>query len=125
MHPNFYVIAGVLKSDMVETERHLDMLDIGRMEVPRTCNISTKKMEQRAHLKEALRQGTISLDKYLTAMGATNLKVDSKTKEAYRQQRGLSHHRRTIDAVRDNVVCVQIGALNYQKKITNRTLIIV
>ena len=116
MRPNFHIIAGVLKSNMVEAERHLNMMDIGRMEVPRTCNVSTKKMEQRAHLKEALRQGTISLDKYLTAMGATNLKVDSKTKEAYRQQRGLSHHRRTIDAVRDNVVCIKIGLLNYLKK---------
>ena len=103
MHPNFYVISGVLKNDLIETERHLDMMNLGRLEVPATNSKAVKKLEQRAHLKEALRDG-MPLNSFLIAMGATNLKVDEKTRQNFRQARGLSHHRRTIDAVLDNVV---------------------
>ena len=104
MHPNFYVLLGVLKSDLRETARHLDMLALGRLEVPRVFAATTKKMEQRQHLKDSLRDG-MDLNSFLIAMGATNLKIDKKTRQRFRQDRGLSHNRRTLDAVLDNVVC--------------------
>ena len=103
MHPNLYVIAGVLKSDLSETKRHLDMLAIGRMEVPIPNKKMEKKIEQREHLKSSLADG-MNLDSYLIAIGATNLKIDQRTRQRFRQERGLSHRRRTLDAVLDNVV---------------------
>ena len=103
MHPNFHVLTGVLKSDLLETKRHLDMLRVGRLEEPRPNKMAEKKKEQRKHLREALRNG-MELDSYLIAMGATNLKLDGKTRQRFRQARGLSNNRRILDAAMDNVV---------------------
>ena len=122
MHPNFYVIAGVLKNDLVETERHLDMMYVGRLENPRVNNATIKKYEQRAHLKDALRDG-MDLESYLTAMGATNMKVDAKTKLRFRQDRGITHRRRTLDAVLDNVVSTfRINKLSLVQEYFNKVL---
>ena len=37
-------------------------------------------------------------------LGATNIKIDSKSKEKFRQVNGISHRRRTMDALVDEPV---------------------
>ena len=39
--------------DLRERARHLDMLAFGRLEVPGVFNATTKKVEQRQHLKDS------------------------------------------------------------------------
>ena len=91
-------MSSVLKADLIETARQLNMLACGRIEASKINNNAIKK-EQRKHLKKAL--SGLPLTSFLNAMGAKSLKVDKKSKNKFGVGRGLTNER-TLEAVADN-----------------------
>ena len=111
-NPNVYTSVGVIKEDLKETEKLLDLLEAGKLEK----RIDTKyeqKMKQKRRLKTMLEADQITLKSYMTAMGALNIHLDQKTKERIDQTREQEngpeiHRRRTMENLADLALNDQI-----------------
>ena len=78
--PNVYTSVGVIKEDLKETERILDLLEQGKLK-RRVETKSADKLAQKIRLKNMLLADQITLRSYMTAMGAMNVTLDQKTKD--------------------------------------------
>ena len=79
-NPNIYSSIGVIKQDLKETEKLLDLLQLGRLKKRVDTNFD-QKMEQKRRLKTMLEDQQTDLKSYMTAMGALNIHLDQKTKD--------------------------------------------
>ena len=79
-NPNIYSSIGVIKQDLKETEKLLDLLQLGRLKKRVDTNFD-QKMEQKRRLKTMLEDQQTDLKSYMTDMGSLNINMDQKTKE--------------------------------------------
>ena len=105
--PNVYLSVDSIKDDIKETERLIDLLQMGRLTKRRNFPFE-KRQSQRGRLKLMLGMDQITLSSYMTTMGALNLKLDSRTKLKLRQVAAeivseqnvpLHNRRQTIDQI--------------------------
>ena len=125
-----YSSVGVIKEDLKETERLLDLLEGGRLKKridPKTAD----KLEQKIRLKAMLSADQITLKRYnqqmttnvaflnvyifsyMTAMGALNMQLDQKTKDIIARMREdddgpESQRHRTMEDVANLAINSQI-----------------
>ena len=110
--PNVYTSVGVIKEDLKETERILDLLEQGKLK-RRVETKSADKLAQKIRLKNMLLADQITLRSYMTAMGAMNVTLDQKTKDMLSQMRNDQdgpevHRRRTLENVANLAINSQI-----------------
>ena len=113
-----YNSCGAIKNDIKETERIIDLIQLGRQQKRRNV-IFEKKQMQRQRLKDAFSseprmigiKSLVGLNcfnlsafcflRYMTAMGALSLKVDARTQDRLRQRNNeqdneLLHRRQSL-----------------------------